>query len=120
MKILIVEDDGVLALSTMHHLVEMGHEVTGIAKSGDTAFKRITERPPELVLMDIKLYGPMSGIEITKVINEKYAIPVIYVTAHTDDETMRQINETRHFGVISKPFEPHELKVAIDTWLNKE
>jgi DNA-binding NtrC family response regulator len=111
------EDDGILAMNTMRQLVNMEHEVTGIAKSFDTALSKLQEKRPELVLMDIRLHGPLTGIDITRSINEKFDIPVIYVTAHADEETLAEINKTKHFGIISKPFESSQLKEAIDNWL---
>lgn len=110
MKVLIVEDDGILAMDTMQQLMKMGHEVTGIAKSHETAVNRIESNMPDLILMDIRLYGPLSGIDITRIINQKYKVPVVYVTAHTDKETLLKINSTKHMGVVVKPFNVKQLK----------
>ncbi|MFC1769778.1 response regulator [Nitrospirota bacterium] len=116
MKILIVEDESIQAMNTMRQLVSMGHEVTGVIKSGDMAFIKIEEKLPDLVLMDIKLHGPLTGIDITRIINEKYDIPVIYVTAYAYDDTLEQIKNTQYSGIISKPFDPYQLKEAIEKW----
>ena len=116
-KILIVEDDGIIAMNTMSELLSMGHEILGIAKSSGTAFAKIEAKLPELILMDIVLHGDLSGVDITRIINEKYDILVVYATAHTDDETLRKVNSTRHAGILYKPFERYQLREAIDAAL---
>ena len=113
-KILIVEDDGIIAMNTMRQLISMDHEVLGIAKSSNTAFAKIEASPPELILMDIVLHGDFSGIDITRIINQKHDIPVLYVTAHTDEETLNNVNSTVHSGILFKPFEEYQLKEAIE------
>ena len=113
-RVLIVEDDGIIAMNTMSQLVSMGHEVVGIAKSSNTAFAKIEEKLPELILMDIVLHGDLSGVDITRIVNEKYKIPVVYATAHTDDETLNKVNSTTYSGILYKPFEKYQLKEAIN------
>ena len=113
-KVLIVEDEGIIAMNTMSQLMGMGHEVTSIAKSSETAVARISSKRPDIILMDIVIHGTMDGVELTKLINREYGIPVIYATAHADDTTLTNINTTEHAGVLYKPFQTSQLKEAIE------
>ena len=113
-KVLIVEDEGIIAMNTMSQLMGMGHEVTSIAKSSETALARISSKRPDIILMDIVIHGAMDGVELTKFINREYRIPVIYATAHADDTTLESINTTEHAGVLYKPFQTSQLKEAIE------
>ena len=73
---------------------------------------------PDLLLMDIALHGEMSGIEITKTINRTCQVPVVYMTAHTDSATMDKVSETRHFGILRKPFDVGQLEKHIQSVLS--
>jgi YesN/AraC family two-component response regulator len=113
-KVLIVEDEGILAMKTRIDLVKMGHEVIGIANNGNDAIKIAKEHHPDIVLMDIVLRGSMNGIEASGVINEDNDCKIIYMTAHTDSSTIDLAKRTKHIGFLFKPFEPFQLKEALE------
>ena len=108
-KVLIVEDEGLLAMNMKRVLVNGGFSVTGIAVSGEKALKSVKENRPDLVLMDIKLKGKLDGIETVELINEQHSIPVIYLSAHADENTMNRASRTNPIGFIRKPVEEGQL-----------
>ena len=112
--ILIVEDEGVLAMKTEIDLVGMGHEVVGIADSAAEAFEMTDKYSPEIILMDIALHGEMNGIDAAVKICEQHDCKIIYMTAHTDDITIEKAQKTKHVGFLHKPFEPYQLQRGID------
>lgn len=110
MKILIVEDEFLLAMNTEVEVKSLGHEVVGIAMTSEEALDFISRRAPEVILMDIVIQGQVNGMELTKMIGEQYpGIKVIYVTAHSDDDTLARIKQTKHAAILQKPFEAHQL-----------
>ena len=113
-KILIVKDEGILAMRTQVDLEAMGHEVVGIEDAGERAVEVARKERPEIVLMDIVLIGSMNGIEATGRINEGNGCKIIYMTAHTDEATIEAAKRTEHVGFLYKPFEFFQLKEAID------
>jgi DNA-binding NtrC family response regulator len=118
-KILIVEDDSISGL-TLRKLLELkGYEITGVVPSGEKALKSIDKDRPDIVLMDIWLEGDMDGIEATRLINDKWALPVIYITAHTDVPTMVRANQTKHYGYLQKPVDDVDLEITLESVLKK-
>lgn len=118
-KILIVEDEGVVAKGIESKLNLMGHEVSGIAKSVDEALVSVKEKMPDLVLMDINLQGDKDGIQLALELNEKYQLPIIYLTAYFDDETLARAKLTKPYGFIIKPFGAADLRANITMALFK-
>ncbi len=118
-KILIVEDDRIVAEGTKRSLKKLGFDVSGIVSYGERAFERVKECDPDLVLMDIMLKGEMNGIEATNQIQTQLNVPVVYLTAYTDEEVLDQAKITEPFGYIVKPFEERELNTAIEMALYK-
>ncbi|MFA6571531.1 MAG: ATP-binding protein [Bacteroidota bacterium] len=114
-KILIVEDQVIISTNVRLLLKFNDYDVTGIASTADEAFKLIEEKPPDLILMDISLPGKLDGIEATIIINEKWNIPVIYLTAHTDEISIQRAKETAPYGYITKDIElKSQLPILID------
>ena len=113
-KILIVEDEGIIALNTKKIITRLGHEVTGIAPSGEKAINIQESNPADLVLMDIKLRGNMDGIQIAKTLYEKYKVPIIFISAYLDEETLERIKGTVHLAYLPKPIEVSILKKELD------
>jgi len=114
--LLIVEDESIVALYIKYRAELLGYEVVGIASSGEEALKLIKEKKPDLVLMDIVLKGEMDGIEAAEIIKRDYNILVVYLTAHSDKETLDRAKQTEPFGYLIKPFEDREhsaIEVAI-------
>ena len=104
-KILVVEDEGIVAKDIADTLKKQGYDVPAIAFSGEGAVEKAGRVRPDLVLMDIVLKGRMDGIEAAGQIRERFGIPVLYLTAHTDDETIRRAKITEPLAYITKPFE---------------
>lgn len=118
-RVLVVEDEALIALDTQKTLENLGYEVTAIAYSGEEAIRLAEETRPDIILMDIILKDEMSGIETVRVIHEKQDIPVIYMTANADIATIEEARETGPYGYLNKPFGDRDLYSAIDTALYK-
>ena len=118
-KILIVEDERIIAEDTKQTLESLDYEVCGIASSGDEAIRIVEESDPDLILMDIKIKGPIDGIETAEKIHQKRDIPLIYVTAYADEETLQRAKITEPYGYILKPIRKNELKTAVEIVLYK-
>ena len=114
MKILIVEDEIIIAKDIENTLVRDGFNVTGIVSSGEKTIQEIKRNSPDLILMDIKLKGKMDGIETAEIIKNQFDLPVIYLTSYKDEETLLRARITEPYGYIIKPFDPKELKILID------
>lgn len=112
--ILIVEDEGVVALSIQAALTKMGYKVVGIAVTGNEAIALATEHKPDVILMDIHIKGDMDGIQTTEKLNQIMDIPVIFLTAYADDETVRRAIKTRSHSYLVKPYNPRELYSNIE------
>ncbi len=118
-KILIVEDELLIANNLAKKLTNLGYEIVEIVSSGEDAIQLAGEKNPDLVLMDIVIKGEMDGIEAAAKISKKYGIPVIYLTAYADNETLSRAKSTSPFGYILKPFKDRELQVTIEIALQK-
>ncbi|MFB2974459.1 EAL domain-containing protein [Aerosakkonema sp. BLCC-F183] len=118
-KILVVEDESIVAIDLQNILENLGYRVSGIADSGDEAIKKAGELRPCLVLMDIRLRGEIDGIEAAEEISSRFDIPVIYLTAYADEETLERAKKTSPFGYIIKPFEERELNTTIEIAIYK-
>ncbi len=118
-RILVVEDEGIVAQEISSRLKHLGYEVICDIATGDEAVKKATEDRPDLVLMDIMLKGEMDGVEAAGLIRSRLGIPVIYLTAYGDDDTLERAKETGPFGFLLKPFEERELYTTIEVSLYK-
>ncbi|TAL36183.1 MAG: PAS domain S-box protein [Spirochaetes bacterium] len=118
-KVLIVEDDKLIAAAVARILGAHGYEIAGTASSGKQALSLIERTRPDVILMDIFLEGGMDGIETTRAINEKHGTPVIFTTAYSDEETVRRVNEVESFGYLLKPFNENEIVINIRLALAK-
>ena len=118
-RILVVEDERIIAMDIQDRLRRWGYDVPEIAASGEEALRKTERIQPNLVLMDIKLQGNMDGIEVAKKIQKRFSIPIIYVTAYADETTMSRVKKTEPYGIILKPFGERELHSTIETVLNK-
>ncbi|MFO7713717.1 response regulator [Desulfosarcina sp.] len=117
--ILIVEDESVVAADLEIKLKHIGFAVAGIASQGQEALDMARTRNPQLILMDIQLKGPLDGIETAKAVQERLDVPVVYLTAHSDQATLSRAKLTGPFGYILKPFDEHDLKIQIELALFK-
>jgi PAS domain S-box-containing protein len=112
-KILIVEDERIVAADLKRQLEALGHQISCVASRSDTALEAVKQDPPDLVLMDIRLEDSTSGLEAARAIWDDYRIPVIFLTAYADRETLDLAQAVEPFGYIVKPFSPDELNAAI-------
>ena len=118
-RILIVEDDVIVAGDLKNLLMKNGYEIIGKLSSGEKAIEFIRTNRPELVLMDIRLNGEMDGIETAALIKQLFDVPVIYLTAYSDENTLARAKTTEPFGYIVKPFEERELRSIVEMALFK-
>lgn len=118
-KILIVEDEAIVARDIKVCLNKIGYEVLGSYSSGEKALEAIEENQPELILMDIMLKGKMSGIDTSAVVKEKYGIPVVFLTAYADEKTISKAMVTEPYGYIIKLFKEIDLRTSIEMALYK-
>jgi len=118
-KILVVEDEAITGMDIQRSLVEMGYSVVAIATTGELAVRKASELHPDLILMDIMLAGKMNGIEAAEEIKQQLRIPVIYLSAYSDDSYLAKAKLTEPFGYILKPFRELELKTTIEMALYK-
>jgi PAS domain S-box-containing protein len=118
-QILVVEDEIVVAESMRNRLESLDYGVPAIVASGEKAIEKAGEMRPNLVLMDIKLAGEMDGIEAAEEIRARFDIPVIYVTAFADDETLQRAKITEPYGYILKPLQARDLRTNIEMALYK-
>lgn len=116
-RILVVEDEAVLAIHLSNMLTGWGHVVTAVAATGEEAIGQAAENPPDLALMDISLRGEMDGVEAAQVIRDKYQVPTVYLTAFADERTLERAKATEPYGYALKPFNEKELKITIDVAL---
>jgi len=116
---MIVEDEGVVALELEECLRQLGYTVAAVASTGAEAMARAADIRPDLVLMDVRLKGEMDGIEAARQIMGGHGIPVVYLTAHSDDATVQRARETAPFGYVLKPWEEKSLQIAIELALHK-
>ncbi|MBD2211824.1 response regulator [Nostoc linckia FACHB-104] len=118
-NILIVEDEAIVAKDLRNRLTRFGYTVPGVASSGQEAINKALELSPDLVLMDIKLKGQMDGIQAADEIHKHLDIPIIYLTAYADDNTLERAKITDPFGYLLKPFKERELQTNIEIALTK-
>ncbi len=113
-SVLVVEDEGIVALDIQQALVQLGYDAYAVASSGEEAIARASERCPDIVLMDIRIHGQMDGIETAAILRERFEIPAIFLTAHADEATIDRAKKTGPFGYLLKPVNPAELRGAIE------
>lgn len=118
-RILIVEDEAVTAMAIRKHLTNLGYSVCGIAPNAELAVQKAMEEMPDLILMDIRLAGRRTGIDAAVEIKARSEIPVIYLTAFSNDDYIREAKKTEPYGYILKPVREQELKTTIEMALYK-
>lgn len=118
-KILIVEDESIVAFNLQQRLAQMGYEVPAVAASGSETLNLAQTILPDLVLMDIHIDGQMDGIETASVLQQQRSVPVIYLTAYSEDATLDRARQTRPYGYLIKPFSERELHATIQMALER-
>ena len=118
-RILIVEDEAIVAMDIQARLEQRGYAIAGMAATGEDAIRLAAQARPDLVLMDIRLRGEMDGITAASQIRERFRLPVIFLTAHAEETTLQRAKVAEPFGYILKPFEERELHTLIEMALYK-
>lgn len=118
-KILVVEDEAIVALNLESRLEELGYVISGTVSSGELAIAAAEVNPPDLVLMDIRMRGKLDGVQAANVFRLRFNIPVVYLTAYADRETLQRAKITEPYGYLIKPFEIKELSSTIEIALYK-
>jgi len=118
-RILIVEDNRLVARDVQQQLTKFGYAVIGMSARGEDAVALAEQQRPDLVLMDIRLEGDMDGLDAAQLIRDRFQIPIIYLTAYADEQTVRRATLTEPFGYLVKPFEDSQLRTAVEIALYK-
>ncbi|MGH8543414.1 MAG: two-component system response regulator [Gammaproteobacteria bacterium] len=118
-SIVIVEDERVIAFHLKHQLEGLGYRVAAVSPSGEQAVEKVGRLRPDLVLMDIHLEGALDGIEAAGQIHSNYRIPVVFLTAHAEDETLQRARASLPFGYLVKPVEARELHATLQMALSR-
>jgi DNA-binding LytR/AlgR family response regulator len=113
-KILVVEDELIIAEDICNMLIKMGYAVTGNAMDADEAIDILNKETPDLILLDINLGGKRDGITLAEDINAKYRVPFIFITSYTDDSTIDRAKKVNPANYLVKPFKPEQLHTAIE------
>ena len=118
-KILIVEDDALIGLDIANSLSSFGYEIAGPIDSGEEAIEKCGMLQPNLILMDIGLKGKLDGIQAAQQIQDKLSVPVVFLTAHNDEETLQRAKLSNPYGYLIKPFDGNELHSTIELTLHR-
>jgi adenylate cyclase len=113
-KVLIVEDEAIIAHDIQQILSDMGYDAYAVACSAEEALARAAERRPDLALVDIRIKGKLDGVKTAQLLQESHGVPIVYMTAHVDDATIERAARTRPEAYLQKPLRPAELKSAIE------
>ena len=113
-RILIVEDEGIIAQDIRASLQELGYEVCATVATGEDAVRKAETERPDLALVDVVLQGGMDGIEAAHFIHSRFRVPIVYLTAYADDKMLERAKMTEPFGYLIKPFRDRELHSTIE------
>ena len=118
-KIIIVEDEWIIANDIKVNLEKFGYHVPSIISSGEEAIEKAKSDNPDMFIMDIVLQGNLDGTEAAKLISSRFDIPIVFLTAYTDNKILEKVKETAAYGYLVKPFNEKELVTTIDLALSK-
>jgi CheY-like chemotaxis protein len=119
-KIMIVENEAVIALRLQQRLTSMGFDVVGVAYSGEEVVETARDLRPDLILTDIMIPGKLDGIQVAEIVKSALDIPVIFLTAYSQDKIIERTKQVEPNGYIVKPFQNREIKAAIEVALYKK
>ena len=119
-KIMVVEDEAVISLKLQQMLTKMGYDVIGVSYSGEDALEKARSLRPDLILMDIMIPGKLDGINVAKMVKSELDIPVIFLTAFSEDKIIERAKKAEPFGYILKPFQDREIKATIEVAFYKK
>lgn len=118
-NVMVVEDETIVAKDLEHRLARLGYGIAALATSGEEAVQKAAQTHPDLVLMDIRLSGAIDGIKAAEQIQHRLDVPIIFVTAHADDETLARATAIEPYGYLIKPFVDKELQMAVSIALQQ-
>src|SRR5680860_835242 len=118
-RVLVVEDERIVARDIQAALRQLGYDVPATVATGDDALRLVEELRPHLIMMDINIQGDKDGVQTAMLIRERYDVPVLFLTAYSDDATLHRAKQAQPYGFLLKPFEERELLAAIETALYK-
>jgi len=119
-RIMVVDDEAVIVLRLQQRLTSMGFDVTGVAYSGEEAVETARDLRPDLILMDIMIPGKLDGIAAAKIVKAELDIPVVFLTAHSEDKIIERAKQAEPYGYILKPFQDREIKATVEIALYKK
>ncbi len=119
LKVMIVEDEFIIALDLKDIVKGFGYNVIAVATSGNDAVEKASQFKPELVLMDIMLKGKIDGVEAADFIRQKLDIPIVFVSSFSDEESVIRASKVSDYGYLVKPFDIDQLKEVIESALKK-
>lgn len=118
-KVFVVEDESIVSKDIQNSLVKIGYEVVGSSATGEKAIEDIQNSSPDIVLMDIMLKGEINGIETAEIVRNNFSIPIIFLTAYADEDTLQKVKITEPHGYILKPFKEIDLQTSIEMAIYK-
>ena len=118
-KVFVVEDESIVSKDIQNSLVKIGYEVVGSSATGEKAIEDIQNSSPDIVLMDIMLKGEINGIETAEIVRNNFSIPIIFLTAYADEDTLQKAKITEPHGYILKPFKEIDLQTSIEMAIYK-
>ena len=118
-NILVVEDEKIVAADIASTLEGLGYSVPGVVSSGEEAVRRVGELHPDLVLMDIVLGGQMDGVQAARLLRQRFSIPVVFLTAFADGDSLNRARASEPFGYIVKPFTKATLEEKVQKIMQK-
>jgi len=118
-QILVVEDESIVALDIQSRLQNLGYQVPVTVGRGELAIEKVETQQPDLVLMDIMLQGDLDGVQTAERIGQRFDVPIIFLTAYSDESTLQRAKATSPFGYLLKPFNDRELHINIEIALTK-
>jgi DNA-binding LytR/AlgR family response regulator len=119
LKILIVEDEMLIGAKISLFLTELGYEVTAILPRAEEALLHVQENLPDIALLDVRLKGDMDGIALAELLQKQHNLPIIFLTANSDDATFNRAKATKPFAFLAKPFRKTELQRAIELTISR-
>ena len=118
-KIMIVEDEIIIAKALSKELQDLGYEVCQLSSSGEKAIEIAENESPDLVIMDVRLHGEMDGIKAARDIKDRLGIPVIFITGFSDDKVKEKAGVTESYKYLVKPLRKNEIKSSVEMALQK-
>ncbi len=118
-RILIVEDEIIIAEDIKQYLIKFGYDVVGMADYGEEVIRLAKELMPDLLLVDIRLHGDFSGVDAARIVHNQLNLPIVFLTAYADDDILEKAAESFPYGYLLKPIRERELYATLKMAFNK-